>query len=105
MGGLSEVRMIRGQTVKAFFLVAILSVFAADISVGCGQGYVYGIVNQKISNQSGGPDRQLVINSETYDVPVSFYNVVQVGDAVRFTGGNWTIVKRATAPPPASSSP
>jgi len=94
-----------GQTVKVFFLVAILSVFAADISVGCGQGYVYGIVNQKLSNQSGEPDRQLVVNSEIFNVPVSFYNEVQVGDTVRFNGRDWTIVKRATAPAPASSSP
>ncbi len=96
---------MRGRTVSMFFLIAILSLFAADISVGCGQGYVYGIVNQKLSAQSGETDRQIVVNAEIFAVPMSFYNEVQVGDTVRFSGRDWTIVKRATAPAPPPASP
>ncbi|HYM92289.1 MAG TPA: hypothetical protein VEW91_11725 [bacterium] len=96
---------MRGQTVGVLILIAVLSLFAADVSVGCGQGYVHGTVEQKLVSLSGEPDRQLVINGSIFQVPISFYNEVQVGDMVRFTGGDWTIEKRASAPAPASPSP
>ncbi len=99
--------MMWGRTVKVFFLIAILSVFAADVTVGCGQGYVYGPVSQKLSSgvNENAAERQIVINNSPFDVPVSFYDRVQVGDWVRFNGREWTIVKRANSPTPASPPP
>jgi hypothetical protein len=100
--------MMRGQTVGVFFLIAMLSLLAADFSVGCGHGYVYGPVGQKFApggGQDAAPDRQIAINETVYDVPISFYNKVHVGDTVKFDGRDWTIVKPANSPTPASTPP
>lgn len=95
---------MRKGTLQALVLLAILSLLAADISVGCGQGYVYGVVEQKVVGPRGeqGSDKEIAINGRTYEVPPSFYNEVRVGDTVRFNGKNWAVVKRADplAPPP-----
>ena len=93
------------RTVSVLFFIAVLSVFAADVSIGCGHGYVYGPVNQKFTKSADETDGQIAINDVPYTVPYSFYSQVQVGDWVRFDGRSWTIVKRATSPKPASPPP
>jgi hypothetical protein len=50
-------------------------------------------------------DRLIEINGHTYSVPHGFYNIVQVGDTVRFNGRQWEIVKRAGAPVQPATSP
>ncbi len=90
-----------GRMLRALLFVAILSVFAADFTVGCGQAYVYGPVSQKLRAAADTGDWLITVNGETYDVPLVFYNEVNVGDTVKFDGRNWTVVKRAettTAP-------
>lgn len=95
---------MRRGTFQALVLVAMLSLLAADMTIGCGQGYVYGVVEQKVVGPMGdqGADKEISINGRTYDVPPSFYNEVRVGDTVRFNGKNWAVVKRGDpqAPPP-----
>jgi len=97
--------MMRGRTVSVLFFIAMLSVFAADLTVGCGQGYVNGPVTQKFTKNADEPDAQIAVNDVPYTVPLSFYSQVQVGDWVRFDGRSWTIVKRANSPTPASPPP
>jgi hypothetical protein len=98
-----------GRLIKALVFVALVSAFAADISVGCGGQYVYGPVDQKI--RSGGGGGNLIrVQGEAYEVPLSFFDTVQVGDIVKYNGNEWSIVKRASQPepvtaPPSSSSP
>jgi len=84
---------MRARTVKVLLFIVLLSAFAADISVGCGQTYVYGKVIQKYTapNQT----YQISINGTSYSVPVDFFNTVHVGDMVKFNGKTWTIVKEA----------
>jgi hypothetical protein len=95
---------MRGRTVTALFFVAILSLLAADFSVGCGsQAYVYGPVTQKFATSSQEANRFIEVNGTQYEVPFTFYAEVQVGDTVRFNGKQWSIVKRATAPKPVTS--
>ena len=93
------------RTVSVLFFIAMLSVFAADFTIGCGQGYVYGPVTQKFSKSANESDAQIAINDAPFSVPLSFYSQVQVGDTVRFDGRSWTIVKRANSPAPASPPP
>jgi hypothetical protein len=97
---------MRGRTVTVLFFVAILSLLAADFSIGCGsQAYVYGPVSQKFVTSSNETDKYIEINGQTYSVPWSFFNDVQVGDTVRFNGKQWSIVKRADAPAKPVTSP
>jgi hypothetical protein len=85
---------MRARTVKVLLFVVVLSVFAADISVGCGQGYVYGPVTQKYNTPN--ENFLISINGTAYAVPQDFYYKVKVGDTVKFDGKTWTIVKAAT---------
>jgi len=96
---------MRGPMLKALLFIAILSVFAADFSVGCGQGYVYGPVTQKLNTGGGNGDYLIAVDGATYDVPLSFYNQVRVGDTVKFDGRAWTIVKPAGASPASTPAP
>ncbi len=82
---------MRTRTVKALFFVALLSVFAADIEVGCGQEYVYGPVSQKLTGTEQA--YLIMVNGTPYEVPPPFFLRVQVGDTVRFNGKEWSIVK------------
>jgi hypothetical protein len=95
---------MRGRTVTVLFFVAILSLLAADFSVGCGsQAYVYGPVSQKFNTSQQEENKFIEINGQTYEVPPSFFYAVQVGDTVRFNGHEWSIVKKANAPKPVTS--
>jgi hypothetical protein len=97
---------MRGRTVTALFFVAILSLLAADISVGCGsQAYVYGPVSQKFATSSQEANKFIEINGQMYEVPVDFYNAVEVGDTVRFNGKQWAVVKKAGAPVTPATTP
>ena len=97
---------MRGRTLTALLFVAILSLLAADFTVGCGsQAYVYGPVSQKFDMSGQETDRLIEINGHTYSVPNDFYHTVQVGDTVRFNGRQWSVVKRAGAPVQPATSP
>lgn len=85
------------RTIKTLVFVALLAALAADLSVGCGQGYVYGPVTQKFTSGEGVDQTQLAVNGDPYLVPYSFYQQVRIGDIVKFDGKEWTIVKRAGA--------
>ena len=97
---------MRGRTLTALLFVAILSLLAADMTVGCGsQAYVYGPVSQKFDVSGQETDRLIEINGQTYVVPHYFYAIVEVGDTVRFNGRQWSIVKHAGAPVQPATSP
>lgn len=99
---------MRGQTVKAIIFVAILSLLAADISVGCGRTtYVYGPVEQKyVTSENKDPDKLIMISGQTYLVPPSFFAAIEVGDTVKYNGKKWAIIKRADGSPvPAQWAP
>jgi len=99
--------MMRGQTVRAVIFVAILSLLAADLSVGCGRNaYVYGPVEQKYTTGSDEGDRLIMIQGQTYLVPPAFYTVISVGDTVKYNGTKWSIIKYADGRPvPAQYAP
>ena len=99
--------MMRGQTVRAVVFVAILSLLAADISVGCGRNaYVYGPVEQKYTTGSDESEKLILIGGQTYQVLPTFFAEVSVGDTVKFNGRVWSVVKRANgAPVPGQSTP
>lgn len=92
---------MRSRMFKALLFVAVLSVFAADFAVGCGQGYVYGPVSQKLNTGGDAGDHLIEVNGTAYDVPIAFFNQVRVGDTVKFNGREWTIVK----PGPTTTTP
>ena len=96
---------MRGRTISVLFFIAMLSVFAADFTMGCGQGYVYGPVSQKFTHNTDDVDARIAINNTPYNVPLTFYGQVQVGDTVKYDGRSWSIVKRANSPAPASTPP
>lgn len=107
LGG-ANLNLTQGRTLKVLVFVAVLSLLAADISVGCGKGaYVYGPVEQKFVTSSNEPDRTILISGQPYDVPRYFYDIVSIGDWVRFNGRTWSIVKRAdgSVPPKVQSIP
>ncbi len=98
--------MIRSQIVRTVVFIAILSMFAAEFSVGCGQGYVYGPVDQKfVGGGNNEVERLISINGTTYLVPPTFYNEIRVGDTVKYDGKSWSVVKRAGQPGPAPAVP
>ncbi len=82
------------RTLVALLFVALLGVFAADVSIGCGQGFVYGPVGQKLRSGGDTGDYLITVNGSPYDVPLLFYNQVRVGDTVKFDGKSWTVVKQ-----------
>jgi hypothetical protein len=97
---------MRNQTIMAFLFIAVLSVFVADVTVGCGQGYVHGAVTQKYTSSQG--TYLIAVNGTPYEVPVDFYNQVRLGDMVRYNGKEWSIDKPGeNVPniPPSTTSP
>ena len=90
---------MRVRTVQMLAFVLALSVFAADVTVGCGQGFVYGPVTQKYRTGPDSDTHVIAVNDTPYDVPQGFYNQVQIGDTVKFTGREWQIVKTAGGTP------
>lgn len=89
---------MQGRTVRVLLFVAILSLLAADVSVGCGaKAYVYGPVTQKFST-SIQEDHLILVNGQSYSVPYDFFQRVQVGDTVRFNGSVWSIVSKGNGP-------
>ena len=90
---------MRVRTIQALLFVLMLSALAADVSVGCGQGYVYGPVTQKFSS-SGDRGALIAVNGQTFEVPDGFWQQVQVGDTVRYSHGQWEIVRTANQPAP-----
>lgn len=99
--------MMRGQTVRAVIFVAILSLLAADISVGCGRDqYVYGPVEQKYTTGSDESEKLILVGGQTYQVPPTFYALISVGDTVKYNGRAWSVVKRGNgAPVPGQTTP
>jgi hypothetical protein len=98
--------LARGRTLKVIIFVAILSLLAADVSVGCGKGaYVYGPVEQKFLTGPDDPDKYIMIGGQTYQVTPYFFTTVSVGDWVRFNGRTWSIVKKANGTVPPQSQP
>lgn len=98
---------MRGQTVRAIVFVAILSLLAADVSVGCGANtYVFGPVEQKYSKNPDDYERLIMVQGKTYQVPPSFFAAVSLGDTVKYNGRKWAIVKTADGRPvPAEWAP
>jgi hypothetical protein len=88
------------RTIQALVFVLVLSVFAADFSVGCGQGYVYGPVTQKFRSNGDADQGTISVNGTPYAVPLEFYNRVGLGDTVKFAGSHWEIVKTASGATP-----
>ncbi len=98
--------MIRSRIVRTAVFIAILSMFVAEFSVGCGQGYVYGPVDKKfVGGSNDEVDRLISVNGTTYLVPLLFYKEIRVGDTVRYDGKGWSIVMRAGEPKPAPAVP
>ncbi len=96
------------RTLQALMFVLVLSLLAADFSVGCGQGYVYGPVTQKFTRGGDSGDTWLIAVSGTpYEVPLGFYTKVELGDTVKYTGKQWQIIKtaRGETPAPQPSTP
>jgi len=94
------------RALTALLFVALLAVFAADVSVGCGQGFVLGPVGQKLNSGADTGDHLITVNGSPYDVPLWFYNQVRVGDTVKFDGKSWTVVKQGpTTLGPAPATP
>ncbi len=90
---------MRGRLVNVLICIALLSVFAADFSVGCGQNqYVYGPVDQKLVSSGGEANYLIKVQGDFYDVPRAFYDRVQVGDVVKYNGREWSIEKPAYVP-------
>jgi hypothetical protein len=92
-------RGMRIQTIRAMLFVLVLTMFAADVSVGCGSGYVYGQVTQKYRTGGDAMDFIIAVNGQTFNVPATFYQSVFVGDWVRFNGKDWVKAKPPTNPP------
>lgn len=96
------------RTLQALLFVLVLSLFAADFSVGCGQGYVYGPVTQKFTRGGDGGDTWIIaVDGKPYEVPQGFYLKVALGDTVKYTGKQWQLVKtaRGDTPAPEPSTP
>ena len=94
-------------TARVLVLIAALSLLAADVSVGCGQAYIYGVVDQKWTRTADDDvaEGRLLVAGQSVYVPLAFYMQVQQGDTVKFDGRNWTIVKHAGKTEPTSSTP
>jgi hypothetical protein len=88
------------RTLQALVFVLVLSVFAADFTVGCGQGYVYGPVTQKFRTGGDAESWSIAVNGTPYTVPLEFYTQVQIGDTVKYAGSRWEIVKTASGTTP-----
>lgn len=98
-----EARCMRNGTAVLLF-VLMLSLFAADVSVGCGQhAYVYGRVTGKYVRGADAGDYLIDVDGTPYEVPLTFYNEVSVGQTVRFNGQVWSTVPQSSTPPAPAS--
>lgn len=86
---------MKARTIQALVFVLVLSVFAADFTVGCGQGYVYGPVTQKYRQGGDSETYVIAVNGTPYNVPLDFFQRVNLGDTVKYGGSHWEIVKTA----------
>jgi hypothetical protein len=87
------------RTIRALLFVLVLSVFAADFSVGCGQGYVYGPVTQKYRAGGDAEGFVIAVNGHPYEVPEEFWMRVGLGDTVKYTN-HWEVIKPASGATP-----
>jgi hypothetical protein len=92
------------RTVQAVLFVMVLSLFAADFSMGCGKGYVYGPVTQKFNRGGDSQTYLIAVSGTPYEVPMDFWQKVQLGDTVKYTGKQWQLVKTAKGETPAPSN-
>ena len=90
---------MRIRALHVVLFVLVLTMFAADFTVGCGSGYIYGQVTQKYRTGGDAWDFIIAVNGQTYNVPPTFYQSVIVGDWVRFNGKDWVKAKPPTNPP------
>ncbi len=88
-------RQPRPPRLAAVAVVLALAAFTADITIGCGPAYVYGVVAQKYASTGDRMTWILQVEDEFYPVPQAFYDRVQLGDTVKFDGRAWSVVKRA----------
>jgi hypothetical protein len=88
---------IRTAGLWVWIFLAVLSLVAADTGAGHGQGYVAGVVTQKFTGGRDGDSFEIAVEGSPYEVPMTFWLSVQVGDTVRYAGQTWQIVKRARA--------
>jgi len=88
------------RVATALVFVLALSAFAADVSIGCGSQYVYGVVWGKYPATGENNAWMIQVVNEWYSVPEDFYYRAEIGDTVKFDGKDWTIVKTpdTTAP-------
>jgi hypothetical protein len=83
---------------KVLAVVALLAV--AQLLPSCGgdggsRPDVVGFVSEKRRAQQEFFPYLIVINNLEYGVPYEFWLTVEVGDLVRFAGGEWRVVRRA----------
>jgi hypothetical protein len=90
---------IRTGGLSAWIFLMALMLLAADVTVGCRQAYVSGIVTQKFAGGHDGGEYEIAIDGSPHDVPMTFWLSVQVGDRVRYTGTEWQIVGRSNGVP------
>lgn len=79
-------------------VVVLLSLRVAGATAGYGPGYVFGTVTQKFTGGHDGGEYEVAVDGAPYEVPMTFWLSVQVGDTVRYTGAEWQVVKRLIAP-------
>jgi hypothetical protein len=88
--------LIKDAGVVALLLAVMLCLPAGgSVAAAYGPGYVFGVVTQKFTSGHDGGEWQIAVNGSPYEVPVMFWLSVNVGDAVRYTGTDWQVVKRS----------
>jgi len=96
---------MRVWTVHTLLFIAALSVFAAEVTVGCGrQDYVYGTVTQKFTPAEEAT-YEIKVDGTPYVVPTNFYYEVQVGDLVKYDGKQWQVIKPNEPTFPSTTAP
>jgi len=90
---------IRTAGLWAWIFLMTLSLLAADVGAGWSQGYVSGVVTQKFTGGHDGDNYEIAVDGSPYDVPMTFWLSVQVGDTVKYAGRIWQIVRRSTGTP------
>jgi len=88
------------RTIQVLLFVVALSVFAADFTMGCGGGYVYGQVTQKYKSGAGVSQETIAVNGRPFTVPADFWDQVSLGDWVRYNGKRWEKAEAPKSTPP-----
>jgi hypothetical protein len=78
----------------ALVVLVAVSLRASEPAAGYGPGSVAGIVTQKFTGGHDGGEYEVAVNGAPYEVPMTVWLSVQVGDVVRYTGIEWQIVKK-----------